>query len=135
MQNFAIFVLAVFFAASGALAQSEVEGQTAAAAATAVAGDGQEQSMAALGAPEAAISTQLTVRSHTIGASTSASFLEGNACPGPTKMVSGACHPGFNDQVLIINQYPNVSANTWRCGFRNNNSFSRTVWIYTLCAQ
>lgn len=87
------------------------------------------------GALEAAISTQLTFRSHRIGANSSAGNLEGAACPSPTRMVSGACHPGYNDRVVIINQFPNVSANTWRCGFRNNNNVSRTVWIYTLCGQ
>jgi hypothetical protein len=50
-------------------------------------------------------------------------------------MISGACHPFYNDRVTIINQFPNISANTWRCGFKNNTAFNVTVWIYTVCAQ
>ena len=82
-----------------------------------------------------AIATQLTSRSHSIVPNSSAGNLEGTACPAPTKMISGACHPGYNDRVIIINQFPNISANTWRCGFRNNNNVERTVWIYTVCGQ
>lgn len=116
--------------ASAASAQDDGQSQAAADAAS----DGQNLA-AAEGAPQGAISTQLTFRSHSIGANTYANFLEGNACPAPTRMVSGACHPGYSDRVIITNQYPNVGANTWRCGFRNNNPSNRTVWIYTLCAQ
>jgi hypothetical protein len=121
-------LLAVAPAAS--LAQDE--GQSPGAAETA--NQGQEESLAQ-GALEAAIATQLTWQSHNIAANTSANFLEGAACPAATKMVSGACHPGYSDLVIIINQYPNIAGNTWRCGFRNNNPATRTVWIYTLCAQ
>ena len=97
-------------------------------------GDGQ--SAAVVGAEfEAAIATSLTWRSHSIGAGAQANSLEGNACTGGTRMVSGACHPGYSDRVVIVNQYPNIAANTWRCGFRNNTGSTRTVWIYTLCAQ
>ncbi len=114
-------------------ASAQVAGQEAGAGAG-EAEMGQSPEMAE-GALEAAISTQLTFRSHTIGANSSAGNLEGAACPSPTRMISGACHPGYNDRVVIINQFPNVSANTWRCGFRNNNNVNRTVWIYTLCGQ
>jgi hypothetical protein len=87
-------------------------------------------------AVEALISaTTLTYRSHSIAGGASAGNLEGSACPSGYTMVSGACHPGYNDRVVIINQYPNKSANTWRCGFKNNNSVSRTVWVYTLCGK
>jgi hypothetical protein len=79
--------------------------------------------------------TTLTYRSHSIAGGASAGNLEGNVCPASYTMVSGACHPGYNDRVIIINQFPNRFANTWRCGFRNQNSTSRTVWIYTLCAR
>lgn len=79
--------------------------------------------------------TTLTFRSHQISAGASAGNLEGNACPGGYTMISGACHPGYNDRVIIINQFPNRFANTWRCGFKNNDSTTRTVWIYTLCGQ
>lgn len=96
---------------------------------------GQSPDMATESALAPAISTQLTYRSHLISANSSAWNLEGAACPSPTRMISGACHPGYNDRVIIINQFPNVGANTWRCGFRNNNNMTRTVWIYTLCAQ
>ena len=75
------------------------------------------------------------MQSHQIGAFSSANFLEGSACPAPFTMISGACHPGFSDRVIITNQFPNVFANTWRCGFRNNEGTARTVWIYTLCGQ
>ena len=117
-----------------AVAQSETEGQTLNAEHAGEAAMGQDPGVEA-SEFAAAISTQLTFRSHTIAANSSAGNLEGNACPAPTRMISGACHPGYNDRVVIINQFPNVSANRWRCGFRNNNNFARTVWIYTLCGQ
>jgi hypothetical protein len=84
---------------------------------------------------EAAISTTLTVRSHSIGPGISAGNLEGNSCPAPQRMISGACHPFYNDRVTIINQFPNIPLNTWRCGFKNNTGFTVTVWIYTVCGQ
>ena len=119
-----------------AAAEPAVEGQDAAAAQSAAcaAVEGQDPVLAGTGF-EAAITTQLTTQSHTIAANSSQDFLEGASCPAPTRMVSGACHPGFTDRMVIINQFPNVFANTWRCGFRNNDSSNRTVWIYTLCAQ
>jgi hypothetical protein len=132
MQNPAFLSCCAVLAATAAFAQQAEEGQSLEAAGVV---EGQEEALAAMGDPEAAISTQLTFQSHSVGANSSAFFLEGAACPGATTMVSGACHPGFNDRVIIINQFPNVGANTWRCGFRNNNNVSRTVWIYTLCAQ
>ena len=75
----------------------------------------------------------LTARSHSIGPGISASSLEGAACPASSKMISGSCHPYFSDQVPIINQFPNVSGNTWRCGFKNNTAAAATVWVYTVC--
>ena len=132
MQKFAFFSCCAVLAATAAFAQQAEEGQSLESAGVV---EGQEEALAGMGTPEAAISTQLTFQSHSVAANTSAYFLEGAACPGTTTMVSGACHPGFNDRVIIINQFPNVGANTWRCGFRNNNNVSRTVWIYTLCAQ
>ncbi len=88
------------------------------------------------GGVEASISsTTLTWRSHSIGAGVAAGNLEGNACPATFKMVSGACHPGYNDRMTIINQFPNIPANTWRCGFKNNTGAAATAWIYTLCAK
>ena len=123
------------FAATAAHAQADSDGQNPGMTEAEISGDGQDMALGAMGTPEAAITTQLTYRSHTLAPFSSGSNLEGTACPAPTTMVSGACHPGYNDRVNIINQYPNVGANTWRCGFRNNNATSRTVWIYTLCAQ
>lgn len=82
-----------------------------------------------------ALSTALTFRSHVIGAGVSAGNLEGTSCTAPLRMISGACHPFYNDRVTIINQFPNVGLNTWRCGFKNNTGFTVTVWIYTLCGQ
>jgi len=81
------------------------------------------------------VTTTLTYRSYPIAAGAAAGNLEGNACATPSKMVSGACHPFYNDHVTIINQFPNIPGNTWRCGFKNNTSASVTVYIYTLCAQ
>ena len=78
--------------------------------------------------------TTLTVRSHQIGAGNSAGNLEGQSCAATDKMISGACHPFYNDRVIIINQWPNIGANTWRCGFKNNTNSTKTVWVYTLCA-
>ena len=133
MRTLVIFTAFMIVLSGAAAAQSAAEGQSPGLAASGA--EGQDAATAASGEPEAAISTQITWRSHSIGANSSQNFLEGTACPGSTKMVSGACHPGFNDRVIITNQYPNVGTNRWRCGFRNNNSFSRTVYIYTLCAQ
>jgi hypothetical protein len=79
--------------------------------------------------------TTLTARGHQIAAGASSGNLEGNACPATHKMISGACHPGYTDQVRIINQFPNIAANTWRCGFRNATGSTATAWIYTLCGR
>jgi hypothetical protein len=124
----------VFLLPLAALAQTEV-GQVPAVATAEEdpAAIGQDETAAAM--VEAAVQTQLTFRSHTIAALSSSHFLEGTACPATFTMVSGACHPGFDDRVIITNQFPNTSANTWRCGFRNNNIVSRTIWVYTLCGK
>ncbi len=79
--------------------------------------------------------TVLTFKSHSLSAGGSESNLEGVACPSGYTLLSGSCHPGYTDQVRIINQYPNKSANTWRCGFHNNSGSARTAWVYTLCDQ
>ena len=78
--------------------------------------------------------TSLTVQSYSIPANGSQVSLEGASC-GTRKMISGACHPFFNDRVSIINQFPNIAGNTWRCGFKNNTATPVTVFIYTVCAQ
>jgi hypothetical protein len=78
--------------------------------------------------------TSLTVRSHSIPANGQVNSAEGGSCPTATTMLSGACHPGFSDQMILVNQYPNIAARTWRCGFRNNSGAAQTAWIYTLCA-
>lgn len=97
---------------------------------------GQDPAASGLDALAAALgNTQITSRSHTVPAGGSVFSAEGTACPAGTRMLSGACHPGFTDQMILINQFPNVSANTWRCGFKNNSSSSRTGWVYTLCAE
>lgn len=79
--------------------------------------------------------TTLTARSYNIVANGSEGNLEGTACTAPAKMISGACHPSYNPNVVIINQFPNIAGNTWRCGFKNNTAAAVSVWIYTLCAQ
>jgi hypothetical protein len=89
---------------------------------------------AATGQPATA-QTSVTAQSHQIAPGASAGNLEGAACQANAKMISGACHPFYNDQVPIINQFPNITGNTWRCGFRNNTGATRTVWVYTLCAE
>jgi hypothetical protein len=97
--------------------------------------DRQESGVRAAG-PEPSISdTTLTARGHQIPTGASAGNLEGTACPATHKMLSGACHPGYNDQVKIINQFPNISGNTWRCGFRNTAGSTTTAWVYTLCGR
>ncbi len=95
---------------------------------------GQEFS-ANIAVEPAAFETQLTFRSHNIGPGSSAGNLEGAACPADHKMLSGACHPSYNDKMIIINQFPNLARNTWRCGFKNNTGSSKTVYIYTLCGR
>jgi hypothetical protein len=87
------------------------------------------------GGPGTITATTLTYQSHPIGAGVAAGNLEGAACPPPYKMISGACHPFYNDRVTIINQFPNIAANTWRCGFKNNTTAAVTVYIDTLCGQ
>jgi hypothetical protein len=84
--------------------------------------------------PLVSFTTSLTSRSYSIPAGGSQGNLEGNSC-GTRKMISGACHPFYNDRVTIINQFPNIAGNTWRCGFKNNTAATATVWIYTVCAQ
>ena len=87
------------------------------------------------GGPGTITATTLTSQSHPVAAGAAAGNLEGAACPAPYKMISGACHPLYNDHVTIINQFPNIAANTWRCGFKNNTAAAVTVYIYTLCGQ
>jgi hypothetical protein len=87
------------------------------------------------GGPGTITATTLTYQSYPVGAGVAAGNLEGAACPAPYKMISGACHPLYNDHVTIINQFPNIPANTWRCGFKNNTAAAVTVYIYTLCGQ
>ncbi len=136
MKTKSAFAAMAVAASLATAASAQVAGQETGAGAGGAAEAAMGQSPEAMeGALEAAISTQLTWRSHSIGPNSSAGNLQGQACPSPTRMISGACHPGYNDRVIIINQFPNISANTWRCGFRNNNNVSRTVWIYTLCGQ
>ena len=121
----------------------EVPGQVApqgSAAATAGSVAGQNEP-APEAQPQAAtpalvtFSTTLTFRNYSIGPFGSAGTLEGASCPASSKMISGACHPLFNPQVAIINQFPNIPLNTWRCGFKNNTGATVTVFVYTLCAQ
>jgi hypothetical protein len=115
-------------AAPGQLQDSELQATTGAT-------QGQLEGAQAFAIEPSITNTQLTFRSHQLNAGASSGNLEGNACPANFKMISGSCHPGYTDQVIIINQYPNNLANAWRCGFSNVSSSNRTVWIYTLCGQ
>jgi hypothetical protein len=130
----AVLVAFIAISPSAALAQDE-EGQTPQPDATEEMMEAEGQEAAAAMEAEALTASTLTSRSHTIPANSNANFLEGTACGAGFRMMSGACHPGFHHQVIITNQFPNTGANTWRCGFRNNTSTSRTVWIYTLCGR
>lgn len=106
-----------------------------AAAQTADDAPGQEPLAAEMSALAAAVgATSLTARSHRVNPGGALYNGEGSACPANTRMVSGACHPGYSDQVRIVNQFPNVAGNTWRCGFSNMSGSSHTAWVYTLCA-
>ncbi len=96
---------------------------------------GQQGNVDAAAVEALVTQTTLTYRSHSVAAGASAGNLEGNACPASYTMISGACHPGYNDRMVIINQYPNKGGNTWRCGFKNNNAAARTIWVYTLCGK
>lgn len=60
--------------------------------------------------------------------------LESAPCPTGTRIISGACHPG-KAGVWIINQYPNLAANVWRCGFHNQSGGDATVYVYGVCAN
>jgi hypothetical protein len=111
----------------------EMQGAAGGAAPGQMGGGGPETG--ALSAQLSISQTSLTFQSHQIAAGASAGNLEGVFCPANTKMISGACHPSYNDRVAIINQFPNVTGNTWRCGFKNNTSSNVTGWIYTLCGQ
>jgi hypothetical protein len=118
----------------------EVPGQVVPqGAAAAGAAPGQtETSEAQTQAPTPALvtfTTTFTSRNFSIGPLASAGSLDGASCPASAKMISGACHPFFNPQVAIINQFPNIPSNTWRCGFKNNTTANVTVFVYTLCAQ
>jgi hypothetical protein len=85
---------------------------------------------------EATISeTRLTFKNHQINAGASAGNVEGESCPASFKMIAGSCHPSYNDQIPIINQFPNISLNTWRCGFKNNTASTAGVWVYTVCTR
>jgi hypothetical protein len=77
--------------------------------------------------------TTLTVKSYSIAAGGAPGNLEGAVCPAGWKVLSGACHPFYNPRVTIINQFPNLGLNTWRCGFKNNTAAKVSVFIYTVC--
>ena len=97
---------------------------------------GQDPMTADLAAFAAAIgNTSITSRSHSVPPGGQINSAEGTACGFNRRMVSGACHPGFDQRVRIVNQFPNVSANAWRCGFRNAAPIPRTAWVYTLCTE
>jgi hypothetical protein len=142
LKNAAAFTIfaAIGLASGAALGQGD--GQSAGGASNDAAAGGAPGQQAVGGATgasvEAAVSftTFLTARSYSIAAGGTQGNLEGTACgAAPRKMISGACHPFYNDRVAIINQFPNIGANTWRCGFKNNTAAAVTVWIYTVCAQ
>ena len=106
------------------------------AAAEGVEAPGQDPFGAEMSAFAAAIgATNVTARSHSVPTGGSIFNGEGQVCPSGRKMVSGACHPGYTDGVRIINQYPNLAGNAWRCGFSNTTGSNRTAWVYTLCAE
>ncbi|MFO1050307.1 MAG: hypothetical protein U1E52_20695 [Geminicoccaceae bacterium] len=109
--------------------------QTDAARAGGVAGQaGPNSDVPAVGSAVAP-TTSLTTKSYTIGPKGSQGNLEGAVCPGVSRVISGACHPFYNPKVAIINQFPNLSLNTWRCGFKNNTTATVTVYIYTVCGS
>ena len=126
---------------TGATALAQGEGQSGVGNEAAGGAPGQQQQGAAVGGapgvePVVSFTTFLTSRSHAIAAGGTQGNLEGTSCgAAPRRMIAGACHPFYNSQVTIINQFPNIAGNTWRCGFRNNTAANVTVWIYTLCAQ
>jgi hypothetical protein len=126
--------------AFGQEATGQVGAQGSVAGAGSVPGQAETpEALAAAAAPAApglvTFSTSLTFRSYTIGAGGASGNLEGASCPAPSKMISGACHPFYNPAVVIINQFPNIALNTWRCGFKNNTGATVTVFIYTVCAH
>ncbi len=125
MKNFRTAMVAVAIAVSATQAGAQTDGDA----------PGQGPLAAELSAFAAALgATSLTARSHSIPSGGSIFNGEGQACPSNTRMISGACHPGYSDRMRIINQFPNVSGNHWRCGFRNTSGSQRTAWVYTLCA-
>jgi hypothetical protein len=132
-------ILAMIGLASGT-AFGQAAGQSATGAGGEVAAGaepGQQPTSAAGGAAAPALvpfTTSLTFQSYSIPAGGSQGNLEGASC-GTRRMISGACHPFYNDRVTIINQFPNIAGNTWRCGFKNNTAVAATVFIYTVCAQ
>jgi len=91
--------------------------------------------LAALGGHGARSQTVLTTRSYPVQPGATAGNLEGAVCPANFRMISGACHPFYNSSVPIINQFPDISGNTWRCGFKNNTSAPVSVYIYTVCVS
>jgi hypothetical protein len=123
--------------ASGQEATGQVAAQGSVVGSGSVPGQSEAPEVLAPAAAPALVtfSTSLTFRSYTIGAGGSSGNLEGASCPAPSKMISGACHPFYNPAVVIINQFPNIASNTWRCGFKNNTAATATVFIYTLCAH
>lgn len=96
---------------------------------------GQQESSLSGPGNAANLVTTVTNKSYQIPAGGASANLEGTACPADYKMISGGCHPSYNKQVPIINQFPNTESNAWRCGFANNTGSPVTVWIYTLCGK
>ena len=120
---------------SAAVALSSLLIQPESAHAGAVAGQVGRNSGVPSVAPGVAPLTSLTVKSYSIVAGGAPGNLEGTVCPSGSRVLSGACHPSYNPKVTIINQFPNLSLNTWRCGFKNNTASTVSVFIYTVCGS
>ncbi len=83
------------------------------------------------------LARQLVVTSFSLPASGSNSNIEASCnglAGGPFFIVSGACHPGSTN-ATIINQFPNLGSNSWRCGFQNNVAATTSVWVYAVCGK
>jgi hypothetical protein len=79
-----------------------------------------------------AFDLMLVTTSMSIGAGSEMFSVEA-ACPAGRQIFTGSCHPGGVTTNVIINQYPNLDANAWRCGFRNTGGAASTVYTYAVC--
>jgi hypothetical protein len=124
------------FSVNSGAVQSRVSGTCPAGQAIrTINADGTVVCQSASGGGVGTLQTTYTTQTASIPAGGSMDSIEGMACPAGYTVISGGCHPGYNPNVYLRNNFPNLTANTWRCGFGNTGGSAATVYVYTTCGR